>query len=131
MHSPRRWLFACVLACAALGASVADARAHQCDVLGKSPELEIWFIRKHPNVLLFCAPCGDKAPTPFQVAKASGVKGNVWPVEIDLTDTAGRTRRVKTSSVYVQLDPKVAVFTNVENRSVCQVIHTPHTIRPK
>lgn len=126
-----RLLLAFSIACLAICARPEDAVAHQCDVLGKSPDVEISFIRAHPDVLLFCQSCGDKAPTPFHVEKVrTASKAGEWPVQIDITDRAGRTRRVGVSTVYVRLDPKTRVFTNVSNRAVCRDYVTPHTITP-
>jgi hypothetical protein len=115
---------------AVLVPSAGDAGAHECDVLGNSPDSEIVFIRAHPDILLFCAACGDKAPTPFHVEKVRAAKGNAFPPQIDITDRAGRTRTVGVSIVYVQLDPKLRLFTNVANRAVCEARFKPHTIVP-
>jgi hypothetical protein len=105
------------------------AEAHQCDVLGKSPDTELWFIRQHPDVRLFCARCGDATPTRFVVARARAAPGGKdWPPRVDLTDAAGHTRRVDVASVFVRLDPAKAEYTNVANRAVCARWHTPHTI---
>lgn len=121
-------LFSALIGCAAL-AVAGDARAHQCDIFPEH-DAEVYVIRQHPDVLLFCGPCGDKAPTPFHIAKLLVVSHKKFPAVVDITDDAGRTKRVETNTVYVRLDPKKRVFTNAANRAMCDRLYEPNTIEP-